>query len=59
MDAIFGSGKISPRKYEIISEKNILVPMSDGVNIDIDIFRPDSTEKNSRHSSARLDQQRR
>ena len=45
MDAIIGTGKISKREYGIIAERNISVMMSDGVNIDVDIFRPDSGKK--------------
>ena len=45
MDAIIGTGKISKREYEIIAERNVTVTMSDGVKIDIDIFRPDSKKK--------------
>ena len=47
MDAIIGTGKkqISKRIYEIISTRNVSVLMSDGVNINVDIFRPDSNEK--------------
>jgi predicted acyl esterase len=40
MDAIIGTGKISKREYEIIPERNTLITMSDGVKIDVDIFRP-------------------
>ena len=41
MDAIIGTGKISKREYGIIGEHNVSVKMSDGVNIYVDIFRPD------------------
>ena len=41
MDAIIVTDKISKREYEIISNRNIAIPMSDGINIDVDIFRPD------------------
>lgn len=40
MDAIIGTGKISKREYEITSEKNVVISMSDGIKIDTDIFRP-------------------
>jgi predicted acyl esterase len=40
-DAIFGTGETSRREYEIISRRNVAVTMSDGVKIDLDIFRPD------------------
>ncbi len=45
MDAIIGTGKISKRQYEIIAERSISVPMSDGITIDVDIFRPASQDK--------------
>ena len=45
MDAIIGTGMISKREYGIIAERNISVPMSDGISIDVDIFRPDGDEK--------------
>jgi len=45
MDAVIGTGKISQRKYEIKVERNISVPMSDGVNMDVDIFRPADTKE--------------
>ncbi len=45
MDAIFGDGKISKREYEIISEYDVPITMSDGVKISVDIFRPDGRGK--------------
>jgi putative CocE/NonD family hydrolase len=45
LDAIIGTGKISKRQYEIIAERNVDVIVSDGVNINVDIFRPDSRKK--------------
>lgn len=45
MDAIIGTGKISKREYEIKSERNILVPMSDGVKVNVNVFRPDDSGK--------------
>ena len=45
MDAIIGTGKISRREYEIISEYDVLVPMNDGVKINVNISRPDSKGK--------------
>lgn len=45
MDAIIGTGKISKREYEILAEKNVKVTMSDGIKIDLDIFRPDGKGK--------------
>jgi predicted acyl esterase len=35
----------SERKYGIIVERDVSIPMSDGINIDVDIFRPDSKVK--------------
>ena len=35
----------SERKYGVISERDILIPMSDGINIDCDIFRPNAKGK--------------
>jgi len=40
MDAIIGIGKISKREYEIQPERNVSVLMSDGININLDVFRP-------------------
>lgn len=37
--------KTSERKYNIISERHVSIPMSDGITIDADIFRPESTGK--------------
>ncbi|MBP1698304.1 MAG: hypothetical protein H6Q41_3492 [Deltaproteobacteria bacterium] len=37
--------QVSRRKYGIIRESSISIPMSDGIHIDADIFRPDSTER--------------
>jgi predicted acyl esterase len=45
MDAIIGTGKISKREYEIQSEREVSVTMSDGINIDVDIFRPAASGK--------------
>jgi predicted acyl esterase len=45
MDAIIGTGKISKREYGIIAERDVSIPMSDGVNINVDIFRPDGKGK--------------
>ena len=33
MDAIFGKGQVSRREYEIVAERNIAVPMSDGIKV--------------------------
>ena len=40
MDAIIGTGKISKREYDITVSRNVAIPMSDGITIDVDIFRP-------------------
>ena len=45
MDAIIGTGKISKREYEIIPILNQSISMSDGINLDVDIFRPDGNDK--------------
>jgi len=37
--------EVSKRRYEIIKESSVSIPMSDGVTIDADIFRPDSPGK--------------
>lgn len=37
--------RTSERKYGVIIERDVSIPMSDGINIDCDIFRPDSNEK--------------
>ena len=45
VDAIIGTGKISKRQYNISSERNVSIPVSDGVTIDADVFRPDGDGK--------------
>ena len=45
MDAIFGDKQVSPREFEIIDQRDILVPMSDGINLGVDVYRPDSKKK--------------
>ena len=45
MDAIIGTGKISKREYGIIANRNVSILMTDGVTIDVDIFRPDGKGK--------------
>jgi len=45
MDAIIGTGKISKREYGIVEERDISITMSDKINIDVDIFRPDGKGK--------------
>jgi predicted acyl esterase len=37
--------KISERKYKVVVERNVRIPLSDGTEIDADLFRPDSVEK--------------
>jgi predicted acyl esterase len=37
--------KTSERKYNIITERHVSIPISDGIIIDADIFRPDSEGK--------------
>ena len=49
MDAIIGTGMISKREYGIIAERSISVPMSDGISIDVDIFRPDGERYSNAH----------
>jgi predicted acyl esterase len=41
LDAIFGDKQISKREYGVIAERNIKIPMSDGIEIVVDVFRPD------------------
>jgi predicted acyl esterase len=41
LDAIFDKAKISKREFEIVLEKNVSIKMSDGIKIDVDIYRPD------------------
>lgn len=45
MDAVIGTGLISQRKFAVKSARNVSLKMSDGVVIDLDIFRPDGAEK--------------
>ena len=35
----------TPSQHGMIAEKDVAVPMRDGVNLSVDIYRPDSTEK--------------
>ncbi len=39
------AGEISPKKYGVIEELNRNAPMRDGVELKIDLFRPESEEK--------------
>lgn len=34
--------RISERRHNIITERHVAIPMSDGITIDADIFRPDA-----------------
>jgi putative CocE/NonD family hydrolase len=45
MDAIIATGQLSKRQYDIIVERNVAIPISDGINIDSDVFRPKSDNK--------------
>jgi uncharacterized protein len=45
MDALMGTGKMSPKEFHVVAHRNISVCMSDGVDIDVDIFRPDSSAR--------------
>jgi predicted acyl esterase len=45
LDAIFGNKQVSKREYGIIAERNIRIPMSDGIKIVVDVFRPDVNNK--------------
>jgi uncharacterized protein len=45
MDAMMGTGKMSKKEFHITANRCVSIPMSDGVNIDVDIFRPDSQNK--------------
>ena len=37
--------KTSERKYNVVAEKDVKIPMSDGVKLSCDVFRPNSKEK--------------
>ena len=47
MDAIIGTTgkKVSKREYEIIEDRDVYIPMSDGIKLNVDIFRPKGTGK--------------
>jgi predicted acyl esterase len=45
LDAIFGNKQVSKREYEIIANRDIMIPMTDGIKIAVDVFRPDSNKK--------------
>src|ERR1700722_2115976 len=43
--AMFGvNWKSSERKYRVLTERDVKIPMADGVNLRCDIWRPESTE---------------
>ena len=37
--------RISQPKYGIVEERDVMVPMSDGIKLAVNVFRPDSDEK--------------
>jgi predicted acyl esterase len=37
--------ELSRRKYGIVTERSVTIPMSDGVSIDVDLFRPEGPGK--------------
>ena len=43
MNAIFGNKQLSKKEYDIVAHRNVFITMRDGVNICVDIFRPNST----------------
>jgi uncharacterized protein len=45
MDAYFGGKPTSKREFEIVAQRNVLIKMNDGVEICVDIFRPQSEGK--------------
>jgi len=45
VDVVIGTGKVSERQYNIVVEHDVSVPMSDGVNIDVDLVRPNGEGK--------------
>ncbi|MFC2024336.1 CocE/NonD family hydrolase [Chloroflexota bacterium] len=45
MDAIIGTGKLSRRQHGVIAERDVMVPVSAGFDIAVDLFRPDSNGK--------------
>lgn len=45
MDAIFGNKQISKREHEILSDRDIFIPMRDGVKVCVDVFRPEGRGK--------------
>ena len=40
-----GNGKISKREYEIVADRDVMIPVRDGIKIASDIFRPNSKGK--------------
>jgi uncharacterized protein len=45
MDAIFNKGNVSKREFDIISDINIKVQMRDGIKLNVNVFRPHSSNK--------------
>jgi predicted acyl esterase len=45
MDAIFGNKQVSKREFEVIAERDIMMRTSDGIELCVDIFRPDNKGK--------------
>jgi len=45
MDAIIGTGNISRREYDVVAERDVMVKMSDNIQINLDIFRPTGAGK--------------
>jgi uncharacterized protein len=44
--AMFGKKwKTSERKYEVVAEKDVKIPLPDGMKLSCDVFRPESKEK--------------
>src|SRR3972149_2988005 len=44
--AMFGpTWKSSERKYRVLAERDVKIPMRDGIKLNSDVFRPDSDEK--------------
>ena len=39
-----GIEKMTPRKYEVLKEEDVLMQVRDGVTLAVDIYRPDTDE---------------
>ena len=37
--------RTSERKYNVVAERDVKIPISDGVTLSCDVFRPDTNEK--------------